>query len=208
MRFGAVFALLLLAPSVAWGATELELSQPATVGGKTFPLQAVVTATTSEVILSDEKIEGAVPVTITFYIAPKPKPKPQATSSQIAAAIQSSEGIQDAITGVSPAVGSAVEPFFTLVDGGRQKAADTLGSQLQGVKADLGSDAGNILGAEATKDAASNPMGTLWFILKTLYIYVLTILLFLISNAGVFYPLIAIVFLYVLWRVFKRFRRH
>jgi hypothetical protein len=148
MRFGAVFALLLLTPSVAWGATELELSKSATMGGKTFPLQAVVTATTSEAILSDEKIEGAVPVTITFYIAPKPKPKPQATSSQAAAAIQSSQGIQDGITGVSPAVGGAVEPFFTLVDGGRQKAADTLDSQLQGVKSDLGSDAGNILGAE------------------------------------------------------------
>jgi hypothetical protein len=207
MRFGAVFAVLLLMPAVAWGATELELSKSATVGGKTVPLEAVVTATTSEIILSDEKIDGAVPVTITFYIAAKPKAQPQATSSQAAAAIQSSEGIQDSINGLSPAVGTAVAPFFTLVDGGRQKAADALEGQLQGVKADLGSDAGNVLGTESASTAASDPMGTLWSILKTLYLYVLTILLFLVSNAGVFYPLLAVVFLFLLWRLFRRFRR-
>jgi hypothetical protein len=208
MRFIAIAAIWAFVPVIALAApTELELSKPAMLDGKSVPLHATVSATSSDILLSDTKLEGAVPVTITFYIAPKPKP-PAATTTQAAATIQSSQGIQDSIASVSPGAAGVVAPVFTLVDGGRQKVADVVETQLNSIKKDLGADAGKVLGAEATKDAASNPMGTFWYILQTLYLYVLTVGLFLVSNAGVFYPIIAAAFLYALWRIFKRFRRH
>lgn len=207
MKKAALLALLLL-PGIALAAQDLEISKQAMVEGDTVPIRATLSATTSDIVLSDTNIDGAVPVTITFYVAPKPKPQP-ATSSQ-AAAVQSSQGIQNSIAGVSPQTAQTVAPFFTLVDGGRQKTADVLQTQLDTTKQALATGAGNpgkVLSAESTKTAVSDPMGVFWTILRTLYLYVLTILLFLVSNAGVFYPVLALIVLYMLWRLFMRFRR-
>lgn len=204
MKKAAALALL-LAPSFALAAApELEVSQKATIGGQTVPIRATVSSDDG-VTLSESKQSGAVPVTIIVYVTPKPKPA--ATSS---AAVESSQNIQNGIANFSPQAAQTVAPFFTLVDGGRIKAADALQSQLTTTKKNLGADAGEpgaVLSAESSKNAVSNPMGSFWYILRTLYLYVLTILLFLVSSAGIFYPLLAIIVLYMLWRVFKRFRR-
>ncbi len=153
---------------------------------------------------------GAVVETLkeTFTIAAKPKPVSSGGSG--AAVIGSSQGIQSGIGNVSPEVAGVMAPVFTLVDGARSSIADVLDAQLTGTKAAIGPSAGNpgqVLSAEATKNAASNPMGALWFILQTLYFYLLTILRFIVGSAGVFYPLVAVAFLYFLWRMFRRFRR-
>jgi hypothetical protein len=44
-------------------------------------------------------------------------------------------------------------------------------------------------------------------IFATASLYILSILLYVVSNAGIFYPVLAVLFLYFLWRLFKRFRR-
>lgn len=205
MRFITIGVLLLL-PSFAFATQEVTVSQNATVGGEPVPLEATVSTEDAEVILSTTKQEGAVPVTITVYASPKPKPKPAATSSQAAAAVQSSESIQNGIANVSPQAGEVVAPFFTLVDGGRQTAADVLDAQIASTKERLGPNAGAVLGAEETKNAASDPMGAFWFALWTLWLYFLTIVRWLVGNAAIFYPALALLFFYILWRVIRRAR--
>lgn len=145
----------------------------------------------------------------TFTIAPKPL-SATATSTQAVGAVESSDAIQESIAGLSPQAAGALAPVFTLVDGGRSKAADILDSQIESTRSVLGPTAGQpseVLGAEDVKQAGSNPMGAFWYIAQTLYLYLLTILRFLVGSAGVFYPALALLFLFLLWKIFRRFRR-
>ncbi len=141
----------------------------------------------------------------TFEVAKKPAAT--ATTSTAAAAVESSSGIQQGISSVSPAVANVTAPVFTLIDGGRSAAADVLDSQLANTKTKLGPSAGNVLGADEVKNAGSNPMGAFWFALYTLYFYILTLLRFIIGSAAVFYPAIALLFLFTLWKLVRRLRR-
>ncbi len=151
--------------------------------------------------------------TATFKIDPKPVPVVPAapsTSTQSAAIVESSDGIQKAIAGVSPTVAGAVAPVFRLVDGSREALADVVETQLENTKKDLGPAAGNpgkVLSAETAQKAPSDPMGTLILVLRTLYFYLLTLLGFIIGSAGVFYPVFAILILYILWKIVRRVRR-
>jgi hypothetical protein len=142
----------------------------------------------------------------TFQV--EPKPAPASTSGQSAATIESSQNIQNAIAGVSPAVAGAVAPAFRLVDGGREALANVVEKQLESAKQGLPSgQPGSVLSAETAKNAPSDPLGTFLLILRTLYFYLLTLLGFIIASAGVFYPVFALLFFYILWRVVRRVRR-
>jgi hypothetical protein len=146
----------------------------------------------------------------TFDVAAPPQPAAATSSTQGAAAVESSAAIQQNIGNISPPVEAAVKPAFTLIDGARTAAAGALDSQLAATKQNLGPNAGSpgqVLGAEATKNATQNPLGAVWYILQTLYFYLLTVLRFVVGSAGLFYPIVAIAFLYLLWRMFRRFRR-
>ncbi len=148
----------------------------------------------------------------TFVIAEKPKPAVTADSNaaQYAAAVESSAAIQKQIDSLSPQAASATAPVFTLLDGARSAAADVLDTQIANTKTKLGAGAGNpgeVLGASDVQQAGSNPSGAFWYIAQTLYLYLLTILRFIVGSAGVFYPVLAIIFLFVLWKIFRRFRR-
>jgi len=213
MRKTAVTFVLLLLPAMALAAPvvapqELELSAKAQVDGATVPLGVVVSTENTDVVLSSTKKDGSTPVTFTLYVSPKPKPV--ATSSQSAAAVESSAKIQEGIAGFSPAAANVTAPFFTLVDGGRGALSDVIDTQIAATKKNIGPSAGKpgeVLSAEAVKNAPQNPMGTLWFILQTLYLYLLTLLSFIIGSAGVFYPVAALLILYLLWRLIRRAHR-
>ncbi|MDO8518371.1 MAG: hypothetical protein Q7S26_03725 [bacterium] len=145
----------------------------------------------------------------TFSIAAKPSPVLSVGTSS-AAAVESSQNIQNQIGSLSPTAAEVSKPAFTVIDGLRSTAADFIDSQLASTKAKLATTpkTGVVSGDSTTQDPTiSNPWSNVWFVLYTLYIYLLTILRFLIGNAGVFYPLLAILFLYFLWRTYKRFRR-
>jgi hypothetical protein len=150
----------------------------------------------------------------TFDIAAKPKPvvslaaDPFATSST--AAVESSQSIQDKIGSVYPPAEQVSKPAFSFLDGVRSTAADFIDSQLASAKSKLSSTpkSGVVAGDSTTQDPTiQNPWGTGLNVFYTLYIYVLTILRFLIGNAGIFYPLLAILFFYFLWKSYRRFRR-
>lgn len=159
----------------------------------------------AELMKGTESIEKQ---SATFAVAKKPEPKAPQAASQSAAAVESSEKIQESIASFSPAAAEATAPFFTLVDGGRESLSNTIDGQIETAKRNIGPEnEGSVLGAEAVKNAPSNPMGTFWFILWTLYLYILTLLNFIIGNAGVFYPVLALLVLYFLWKIVQRFRR-
>ncbi len=209
MKYTFLLALLLV-PSLAVGDTTapvapqvLELSSKTQVNGATVPLGVVVSTEITDVSLSSTNKDGSTPVTFTLYLVPKPKP----VAAQPAAAVESSAKIQEGIAGLSPAAASATAPVFTLVDGGRAALADVIDTQITKTKTNLGPSVGNVLGAEEVKNASNNPMGTFWFILQTLYLYLLTLLNFIIGSAGVFYPVAAFLTLYFLWRLVGRLRR-
>jgi hypothetical protein len=143
--------------------------------------------------------------TATFAVAAKPKPKPAAAPSGATAAVESSEGIQSKIDDLSPAAGSAVAPVFKLIDGARSSIADVLDGQIEKTKTKVVPVPGVVAGAQTIK----TPDQGSWFssIFSTVYFYILTVLRFVVGSAGVFYPLVALIFFYILWRTFKRFRR-
>ncbi len=209
-----VVVAFLTLPAVAFAAgsstpQELQITGSAVFEGQDVPVHATVSTGQDGIQLSSTKTDGATPVTITFYLAPKPKPvvvaTPAPASSGQAAAVQSSQNIQDSIAGFSPQAAEVTEPVFTLIDAGREKAAEIVNNQLDKTKAVLGTSTALSIGT--AKDATQNPGGTFWRILQTLYLYILTILGFIINSAVVFYPLLMIAILYAIWKLFKRFRR-
>jgi hypothetical protein len=143
--------------------------------------------------------------TASFYIAPKPLP---AAAAQAAAAVDSSAPIDQAITNVSPAAGSAAQPVLGTIDSARAAAVGVLDSQIAGTKSALAAQSGLVLGAETSKSAApSSATQTGMTILQTIYLYILTVLRFILASAGIFYPVVAILFLFFLYKLFSRMRR-
>lgn len=148
-----------------------------------------------------------------FTINEKPKPvepaPAAASTSSSAAVVESSQNIQNQIGSFSPAAEQASKPVFTTLDGLRSSAADLIDSQLASTRAKLAgkSPSGIVAGIATGTPTSSNAWGTTSTILYTLYLYLLTVLRFIIGNAAVFYPVLVIVFFYLLWRSYRWARR-
>ena len=156
-----------------------------------------------------QKNDGATLDSLSGSFSVLPKPKVTAAPQQ-AAAIESSKGIQDNIEKIAPPVAVYVAPGFAAIDSVRNAAADVLDSQLASTKQDLGLESptpGAVLAASQIRNAGQNPVEALLYFLKVIYLYILTILRFIIGSAAVFYPIFAIGLLWVLWKTFRRFRR-
>jgi hypothetical protein len=145
----------------------------------------------------------------TFDIAAKPTPASDDSIAQSqSAAVGSSQPIQNEINSVSPQVASTLAPVFTTVDSGRATAATFLNSQLANTQKNLGTTTGQVLGAETQNNSSSSGIvGNAWYIAETIYFYILTLLVFIIDTAGVFYPLLVIIFFYLLYRTYRWARR-
>ncbi len=147
----------------------------------------------------------------TFTISPKPQTASAFSTAdpQSAAAIGSSDDIQKNIANVSPQVASATAPVFTIIDGGRNAIADTLDSQIAATQKKVASapKPGLVAGATTEDIKVENPTTGFWYWLYSAYLYILQALRWLVGNAGVFYPVLALAFLYFLFRMYRRFRR-
>ncbi|MGC9602734.1 MAG: Ig-like domain-containing protein [Minisyncoccia bacterium] len=145
-----------------------------------------------------------------FAIAAPPTPTSDASSASQSAAVDSSAPIQTDIANISPQVASASQPLFTVIDSARESAAGVLDNQIAATKAKISNtpQPGIVLGSSTIANPTiTNPWGMFWFALYTIYLYMLTVLRWLIGNAGVFYPVLAIFFFYMLWRIYKRMSR-
>lgn len=151
-----------------------------------------------------------------FTVAAKPAPvaNTASTASQPAAAVTSSENIQNALANVSPAAAKTAQPVFTTIDWARTEAAKRIDqgiiwSEKQIATAKL--KPGIVLSAETSKTSSTTPakgwQNTTALAGGTIALYILTVLRGIVGNAAFFYPILAILFFYALWRLIQRFRR-
>lgn len=141
----------------------------------------------------------------TFHIATPAQP----AAAQTAAAVDSSQNIQQAIANISPGVAQATQPVFAAIDAGRAQASAALDQGISWAKAQIQTP-GQVLSAQTQKTSTSTAQGigaTLWTVMTTLVLYTLSVLQFIIGNAGLFYPVVVILFFYILWRLYRRSRR-
>jgi hypothetical protein len=174
------------------------------------------TAGTHTIVAALEGSDGSVveQESADFTIAARPKPVvvapvfPVATDSGQSAAVESSAQLQKDIAGISPQAGQLSQPLFSVIDSLRGNMSKLIDSQLGIAKNNLAnsSQAGLVEGTSSTLGVPSTS-GSFWFIPWTIYLYVLTILQFLISSAGIFYPLLAVIFFYLLYRTYRWARR-
>ena len=136
------------------------------------------------------------------------KPVAAFSGSSQSAAVESSQGIQSGIAKYSPAAAQTAKPLFTTLDSARSAAASLIDDGIALAKQKGGDlPPGEILG-EATKDtSATGITSTLWRILATIGYWILFVLKMVVDSAGLFYPIFALLFFWVLWRTFKAFRR-
>lgn len=148
----------------------------------------------------------------TFTIKEKPAPLDAFVSSSTPrSSVTSSADIQEAIARVSPTAAKGSAPVFSTIDSLRESAAEVLESGSDWSKKHIGASAiknqGTILGTETEKPASSKITSSLWTMLATLLLYVFSLLLYVVSTPGVFYPLLAAFFLFILWKCWRRYRR-
>ena len=140
-----------------------------------------------------------------FFVNAKPKPAEAgapsvATQSDVhvgTSTIASSLPIEKSIASLSPQVAAYTAPVFTSIDAGRAKAATSF------------TNGSNWSKQQIAKSALQKPgfATTLWLILSTVALYACTVVLYMLSNIGVFYPILALVFFFVLWKSYRLVRR-
>jgi len=133
------------------------------------------------------------------------------TSSTTSLSVDSSADIQQAIAQVSPAAAKVSAPVFSTIDSLRESAAEALESGSDWSKKQIGTAAiknqGAVLGAETETSASNKLTSSLWTMAATLALYIFSLLLYVVSTPGVFYPLLAALFLFILWKFWRRYRR-
>ena len=185
----------------AGGASDVSVTWDPTAGTHTV----VADLTDSSGTIVEENSQS-------FTIAPPPTPAVTTsdTSNQNSGSVQPSTQIQQSIGNISPVAAQYSAPIFQAIDSGRVVAAQQLNNAIDWSKSQVGapvqSPTTNFI---HTPDAATQnkTASTVWTIFATAILYVLTVFLYIVGNAGVFYPILALVFLYILWKLWRRYRR-
>jgi hypothetical protein len=132
------------------------------------------------------------------------KQQPGSTSSTNS--IDSSKDIQDKIAGFVPAAAPVSQPIFATLDSARAAAAGGLDNAIAWTKQlTKAKNPGEILGTTTSNTVKAG--NTIWTVLATILLYIFSVLRFAVGNAGIFYPAFALLFFYILWRIYKRMRR-
>ena len=152
--------------------------------------------------LTDKAGAVAEQESATFKIAEKPKPaSPSTPSSQ--SGVDSSDSIQNAIGNISPTAENLASPAFVALDSGRRSAAALLDKGIAWAKKQT-APKGAVLGAQ---DEKKGIFETALFFVGMVVLYALSLLKYVVGNAGIFYPVFVLIFFYILWRLYKRSRR-
>jgi hypothetical protein len=145
-----------------------------------------------------------------FTISEKPKPASSEDTSAggISTQVQSSADVQAMIAKFVPGLSSASEPVFSGVDSLRREAADLLNQGIDWSKSKTGGKKpGEVLGASVQNTSPQGIMTTLSYAAGAAAYYFFSALKWIVANTGVFYPVVALAFLYALWRIFAGMRR-
>ena len=140
----------------------------------------------------------------TVAITPKPPANiPLNNADPSSMAVESSAPLEEHIASLIPQAASVTAPVLQAIDSARAAAANVLDAQLAQTKPKL---PGTISGSEAS---SGNPPGssigrTAINIFWTFYFYLLSILRYIIGSIAFSYPLLALAFLYLLYRLYRR----
>jgi hypothetical protein len=127
---------------------------------------------------------------------------------QADAPVQSSADVQAMIAKFSPSVAGITEPAFLAIDSLRAKTGGVLDQGITWSKSKVGAkNPGEVLGESAKDTSPQGILGTALYLAAIATLYAFSILKWIVANAGIFYPVLAIAFLYTLWRIFARMRR-
>lgn len=155
--------------------------------------------------------------TLKVTIAPKKDEKKSAAAAAAGlsslspdASFTDSSGIQGAILGVSTDAGEVVAPVFNAVDEWRRTGSEFLSQKSSEAKAELATITAKkeVLAEEDTSEAKSEGRKlTLWQVLRTLLLYIYQAFNLAVSKAGIFYPVVALAFLFFLYKGYQKVRR-
>ena len=136
------------------------------------------------------------------------KPKPATLVDQSNTEVQSSAEVQAMIAKFVPAAADISKPFFDTVDSFRLQAGRVLDQGIGWSKAKVGTQkASDVLGASTKNTTPQGLLGTATYLAGMISLYVFSVLKWIVANSGIFYPVLALGFLYILWRVFAFMRR-
>lgn len=157
------------------------------------------------------KIDGTVVETQTARFAINEKPKPASSEAVIIeenSEVAPSDDLQKQLSSFSPSAARVGEPVFKTIDSLRTQTGRLLDQGMSWSKSKVGSkNPGEVLG-ESTKDLSPVGLfGSAQNIAAVVILYLFSALKWIIANPAICYPVIAIAFLYGLWRLFVRFRR-
>ncbi len=145
-----------------------------------------------------------------FTIDKKPAASSQANFVDQNMAVESSADVQAMLAKFSPTVADITAPAFLAIDSVRIQAGSILDKGIEWSKKKVGgnTDPGSVLGVATSKGPTPQGIGeTALYMAAMVTLYVFSVLKWLVANAGVFYPVLAIGFLFSLWRLFVHFRR-
>ncbi|MES2006575.1 MAG: hypothetical protein V4436_00535 [Patescibacteria group bacterium] len=156
--------------------------------------------------------DGTVVESQTAHFTINEKPKPTTTSNdpfnQSGSEVQSSAEVQAMIAKFSPPLADVSKPIFNTIDSWRAQAGTWLDQGIGWSKKNVGAKSpSEVLGASTQNTSPQSLMGTLSYLAAMFALYFFSILKWLVANTGIFYPVVAIAFLYMLWRLFARFRK-
>lgn len=140
-----------------------------------------------------------------FTINEKPKPAAQESAD----GVESSADVAAMLANYVPALAGPAAPVFSSIDSLRQSAVSVLNQGLDWSKSKVGENPapGQVLGA-ATKDPSPQGLlGAASNLAALMAFYFFSALKWVVANTGVFYPVLAILFLFGLWKLFSHIRR-
>jgi len=122
--------------------------------------------------------------------------------------VQSSADVQAMIAKFSPTVANYAHPAFLTIDSWRAQAAKVFDQgETWAQKKMEGRAPAEVLGATTKDPSPKNLTSTFSYLTGFLSAHAFSILNWVVANTGVFYPVIAISFLFTLWKLSTRFRR-
>ncbi len=134
-----------------------------------------------------------------FVVDPRPG------ASAASGGVGSSAPLEQDLANISPSLASTSHPLYATIAAARGAAAHALSQGIGGAEGQM--NQGQVLGTSTQAAGTQGSTATFWSLLGTLVYYFLSALQYLVVNAALFYPFLAVLFIFTLWRVFRRMSR-
>ncbi len=175
------------------GATTVSVSWKPTAGNRTVTAELITPQ--GDIVESESEI---------FTINPKPTTSLSSDSATestgsggASTAVEPSTPIEQQVIKIFPAATKSVQTTFSAIDSGRSAAAGALNQGMNWSKQKI---------VEVSNSAQGGLVNMFWVAFATAVLYVFAALSYIISHVGVFYPVLALLFIYLLLRLYRRSR--